>query len=484
MVNNFWALRREITDNNDNTRHVHPGTQTRNNHQSENGLLTTAQTMQQRPQNYNLMGVNNFNQERYHMNNSVDATALSMTNFPFSANDSRSFMTVARYGRALPLGSGLTSIPQQHRALPLGSGLTSSHQQHQAMPLGSGLTSSAQQHMRALPLGSGLTSSPQQHQALPLGSGLTSSHQQHRALPLGSGLTSSHQQHMRALPLGSGLTSSPQQHQALPLGSGITSSHQQHRALPLGSGITSIPQQHMRQQHRALPLGLGLTSSPQQHRALPLGSGLTSSHQQHRALPLGSGLTSSHQQHRALPLGSGLTSSSQQHMSSSNVDGSQASANWSQNPSRPIFQNQRNSRYLPYGEGSIRRNNYHLSNNFNLRPSGNTNRFHNVNDGSIPSETRPPFHPINNNDLSILSSGNANWDSTRDTSTSHRVFNIRDSEARNRSMIPPNNGSEAIQTETKELLLFKDTIPTSPVTEADDANENDDNEHLDLLLHL
>jgi len=107
-----------------------------------------------------------------------------------------------------------------------------------------------------------------------------------------------------------------------------------------------------------------------------------------------------------------------------------------------------------------------------------------MNDDSIPSAT-PPFRPINSNDLSMfVSSGNANWDSTHDTSTSHRVFDIRDNEARNRSMIPPNNGFEAIQSETKELLLFKDTIPTSPVTEVDDANENDDDEHLDLLLHL
>ena len=412
------------------------------------------------------------------MNNSVDATALSMTNFPFSVNDRTSFITTTRYGRALPLGSGLTSSLQQYRAVPLGSGLTSSPQQHMR-----------QQH-RALPLGFGLTSSPQQHQALPLGSGQTSSHQQHRALPLGSGLTSGPQQHMRqqhrALPLDSGLTSIPQQHRALPLGSGLTSSHQQHRALPLGLGLTSIPHQHMRQQHRTLPLGSGLTSIPQQHRALPLGSGLTSSHQQHRALPLGSGLTSSPQQHMSSP-NTTLLSSYHENLArnfSSNVVGSQGSANWSRNPSRPIFQNQRNSRYLPYGEGSNRRNNSLLFSDFNLRPSGNTNRFHTMNDDSIPSAT-PPFRPINSNDLSMfVSSGNANWDSTHDTSTSHRVFDIRDNEARNRSMIPPNNGFEAIQSETKELLLFKDTIPTSPVTEVDDANENDDDEHLDLLLHL
>ena len=62
MVNNFWALRREITENNGNTRLVQPNTQTRNNHQSENGYLTTPQTMQQRPQNHHLMDVNNFNE--------------------------------------------------------------------------------------------------------------------------------------------------------------------------------------------------------------------------------------------------------------------------------------------------------------------------------------------------------------------------------------------------------------------------------------
>jgi len=251
--------------------------------------------------------------------------------------------------------------------------------------------------------------------------------------------------------------------------------------------------------------------------------------------------------------------------SSSNTVGSQGFANWSRNPSRPIIQNQRNSRYLPYGEGSNRRNNSFLLNDSNLRPTGHTNRFHSVNDGSIPSSTPPPFCPINSNDLNmLLSSGNANWDSTRDTSTSHRVFNIRDNEARNRStpppfcpinrndfnphasvdmnrfhvndssipittppffpintedmsmflssgndnldsaretstshrvfeirdtnawrrpMTPPDNCFEAIQTEKKELLLFKDTVPTSLVTEAADANQNDD-ERLDLSLHL
>jgi len=59
MVNNFWALRREITENNGNTRPVQPDTQTRNNHQAENGYLTTPQTMLERPQNHHLMGVNN-----------------------------------------------------------------------------------------------------------------------------------------------------------------------------------------------------------------------------------------------------------------------------------------------------------------------------------------------------------------------------------------------------------------------------------------
>jgi len=286
-----------------------------------------------------------------------------------------------------------------------------------------------------------------------------------------------------------------------------------------------------------------------------------------RALPLGSGLTSRPQQHMSSP-NTTLISSYHPNLarnSSSNTVGSQGFANWSRNPSRPIIQNQRNSRYLPYGEGSNRRNNSFLLNDSNLRPTGHTNRFHSVNDGSIPSSTPPPFCPINSNDLNmLLSSGNANWDSTRDTSTSHRVFNIRDNEARNRStpppfcpinrndfnphasvdmnrfhvndssipittppffpintedmsmflssgndnldsaretstshrvfeirdtnawrrpMTPPDNCFEAIQTEKKELLLFKDTVPTSLVTEAADANQNDD-ERLDLSLHL
>ena len=110
------------------------------------------------------------------------------------------------------------------------------------------------------------------------------------------------------------------------------------------------------------------------------------------------------------------------------------------------------------------------------------NRFQ-VNDVSIPI-TSPPFCPINTEDMSMfLSSGNDNLDSARETSRSHRVFNIRDTNVWRRPMAPPDNCFEAIQTKKKELLLFKDTIPTSLVTEADDANENDD-EHLDLSLHL
>jgi len=58
-MNNFWALRGEITQNNGSSRPVQPDGQTRNNHQSTNGYLTTPQTMIQRPQNHHLIGVNN-----------------------------------------------------------------------------------------------------------------------------------------------------------------------------------------------------------------------------------------------------------------------------------------------------------------------------------------------------------------------------------------------------------------------------------------
>jgi hypothetical protein len=59
MVNNFWALRRELTQNNGSSRPAQPDSQTRNNHQSTNGYLTTPQSMMQRPQNHHLMDVNN-----------------------------------------------------------------------------------------------------------------------------------------------------------------------------------------------------------------------------------------------------------------------------------------------------------------------------------------------------------------------------------------------------------------------------------------
>ena len=58
-MNNFWALHREMTQNNGSSRPVQCDSQTRNNQQSTNGYLTTPQTIIQRPQNHHLMGVNN-----------------------------------------------------------------------------------------------------------------------------------------------------------------------------------------------------------------------------------------------------------------------------------------------------------------------------------------------------------------------------------------------------------------------------------------
>ena len=364
------------------------------------------------------------NAERYHRNNNVDAATLSMRNFPFSANDTTSIITAARFGRALPLGSSVTSIPQQHVSSPNTTLLSSYHsnlaQKSPSKVVGSHSANdttsfiAAARYGRALPLDSSVTSNPQQHMSSP-NTTLISSYHENLARNSSSNLVGSHS--------ANGTTP-------------FITTARYGRALPLGSSVTSSPQQYM--------------SSP--------NTTLLSSYHANLA-----------------------------RNSSSNVVGSQGYTNWSRNASRPSFQNQRNFRYLPYIEGSNRRNNYCLFNNFNLRPIGNTNRFHSLNDGTIPSVTPSPFYPINNNNLNMfLSSGNASQDSTRDTSTSHRVFHIRDSEARNRSMTPLENGFEALQTEKKELLLFKDdknTIPTSLVAEGDDANENDD-EHLDLLLYL
>ncbi|RHN50740.1 hypothetical protein MtrunA17_Chr6g0460781 [Medicago truncatula] len=364
------------------------------------------------------------NAGRYHMNNNVDNATLSIRNFSFSANDTTSFITAARYGRVLPLDLSVTSSPQQHVSSPNTTLLYSYHtnfaRNSSSNVVGSHFANDTTSFIAATRYG--------------------------RALPLGSSVTSSQQQHMSSP--NTTLLSSCHANMARNSSSNFVGSHSANDTTPF---ITAT------RYGRALPLGSSVTNSPQQHMSSPNTTLLSSNH------------------------------ANLARNSSSNVVGSQGYANWSRNASRPIFQNQRNFRYLPYREGSNRRNNSFLFNNFNLRPSGNTNRFHSLNDGSIPSATPPPFYPINNNNLNMfLSSGNANQDATRDTSTSHRVFHIRDSEARNRSMTPLENGFEALQTEKKELLLFKDdknTIPTSPMTEGDDANENDD-EHLDLRLYF
>jgi hypothetical protein len=83
-------------------------------------------------------------------------------------------------------------------------------------------------------------------------------------------------------------------------------------------------------------------------------------------------------------------------------------------------------------------------------------------------------------------SGSSNLDLTRERTSEHSMFDIRNTDDWKMLMTCPNNCYEVIQNLKKELLLFKDdknTFPSSLVIETGDANESDDDQ-LDLNLHL
>lgn len=171
------------------------------------------------------------------------------------------------------------------------------------------------------------------------------------------------------------------------------------------------------------------------------------------------------------------------HMSPQNNPLIPSYTNGFSNPSRPIFQNQKKFRYLPYGEGSNRTNNSYVLNDSNIpRSRIDINSFHGEKDIVIPMGTPPPpppFLPIQTKDVDMFCNSSKNLTCDRGVET-HHVFDIRNTEAWKRSMVTLNECND--QTPKKELLLFKDdnnTISTNSV----DANGND-LEILDLSLHL
>ncbi|WJX59183.1 hypothetical protein P8452_44540 [Trifolium repens] len=155
----------------------------------------------------------------------------------------------------------------------------------------------------------------------------------------------------------------------------------------------------------------------------------------------------------------------------------------------PSVHNQKNFRYNPYGEGSSRINDSLLFNNFNPRLNVDLDRSNCATDVVLPTTT-PHFDRLRqtNNLYKSCSSNNDVKDLICDRASKSCAFNIRDTEAwkRLKSLTSPDDCFKAVQTKGKELPIFKDlknAIPTSSVAETDDDNENVD-EKLDLELKL
>ncbi|KAI5433238.1 hypothetical protein KIW84_020499 [Lathyrus oleraceus] len=164
-----------------------------------------------------------------------------------------------------------------------------------------------------------------------------------------------------------------------------------------------------------------------------------------------------------------------------------------QNPPRPILHNQMNFRYSPYCEGSNHTNNTNplVLNDFNPRARIGLNRYQGLEDIVIHNA-----NPNNNNNIPLLLNdsnprsrmdfynyqghGNASSDSTME----HHVINIEEASSRREQVTTSDVSFNETQTQKKELLLFKDDknrVPTRPMIEIDDSN---DDEHLDLSLRL
>ncbi|WJX64429.1 hypothetical protein P8452_49210 [Trifolium repens] len=174
--------------------------------------------------------------------------------------------------------------------------------------------------------------------------------------------------------------------------------------------------------------------------------------------------------------------------SSSNGVGFQSYALGFPNYFGPSVHNRKNFQYNPSGEGSSRMNDSLLFNNFNPHLSVDLDRSNYAKDTVLPIAT-PHLDRLRQttNLYKPRSSDIADKDLTCDGASKSCAFNIRDTEAwkRLKSFTSPDDCSEAVQTKGKELLIkdLKNTIPTSSVAETDDDNGNVD-EKLDLELKL
>ncbi|KAJ1432132.1 hypothetical protein SESBI_06769 [Sesbania bispinosa] len=144
-------------------------------------------------------------------------------------------------------------------------------------------------------------------------------------------------------------------------------------------------------------------------------------------------------------------------------------------PLKTTFFNQMSLPYPPRGENSLRMNNSLVSNDFNPHKRANMNNFQSVRDISM-SRVLPP---IQNQKLDHERAMNCPlYEIQQETemllTTSKRL----------RMRFSPLDDYEGMQPQIKELLLFKDEenpIDTSEIVI--DAKENDE-ENLDLPLHL
>ncbi|XP_050908118.1 uncharacterized protein LOC127121715 [Lathyrus oleraceus] len=164
-----------------------------------------------------------------------------------------------------------------------------------------------------------------------------------------------------------------------------------------------------------------------------------------------------------------------------------------QNSSRPILQNQMNFRYSPYRDCSNHTNNINhlVLNDSNPRSRVDLNSYQGLEDIALPNA-----NPNNNNNNTLvlndshpplridLNNYQGHGNSSCDSTMEHHVFNIGETDALREPVTTSVVSFNETQTQLKELLLFKDdtnTFPTRSVTEIDDSN---DDEHLDLSLHL
>ncbi|GAU22188.1 hypothetical protein TSUD_252160 [Trifolium subterraneum] len=406
-----------------------------NNHQSANGHFRTPQAMMsQRPQNHQPMGVNNFTQERCYKNNIADATTMSMSSFSLARNNTPTIpsyrASLARYDRTMP-----SDLPQPQ--------------------VSSGNTPIIPSFRANLARNSWYNSC--------LGS-------QGSADRFRNSLKTNldKQKNFRYHPYEEG------------------SDHKNNSSVfndfdPL-SGVDRNNFRNL--ENYVAPIATPPPTCP---------SGNTN-------------LDST----RESTFPSYLANLAQN--SSSNCLGSQGFANNFRNPSKPNLLNQKNFRYHPYGDGSNHKNDSFGYNDFDPLSRVDRNSFRNLKNYVAPIATPTPIRPSGNVNLDltlgrttehrnlknhvapiatpppIRPSGNANLDLTPERTTEHRMFDIRGTDAWKRLMACPNGCYEEIQTQKKELLLFKDdknTFPTSLVIERGDATEKDDEKlDLDLNLHL